>query len=90
MFGIGFMELIVLAVVVLVFVGPHRLPDLMRQLGRLYVRLRRMSTEAKTTIDNVIHEAEQELSAEKKRKEALPVAAKGKQTTTWDELKKEE
>ena len=74
MFGIGFMELVVVAVVVLMFVGPRRLPDLMRQFGRVFVRLRRMSAEVKSTFDNAIHEAEQELDAEKKLKAELTEA----------------
>ena len=71
MFGIGFMELVVLAVVVLLFVGPRRLPDLMRQFGRVFVRVRRMSAEVKSTFDNVIREAEQELDAEQTLKAEL-------------------
>lgn len=74
MFGIGFMELIVVAVVVLMFVGPRRLPDLMRQFGRLCVRMRRMSAEVKVTLDNVIRTAEQELDAEQKLKAELSEA----------------
>lgn len=81
MFGIGFMELVVVAVVVLMFVGPRRLPDLMRQFGRLCVRVRRMSAEVKTTLDNVIRTAEQELDAEQKLKAELSKALphKGKE-----------
>ncbi len=78
MFGIGFMEVVVVAVVVLMFVGPRRLPDLMRQFGRLFVRMRRMSTEVKSTFDNVIREAEQELDAEKKLKAELSAAVQHK------------
>lgn len=74
MFGIGFMELIVVAVVVLLFVGPRRLPDLMRQGGRLFVRVRRMSAEVKSSFDKVIREAEQELDAEKQLKRELTAA----------------
>ena len=76
MFGIGFMELIVVAVVVLMFVGPRRLPDLMRQGGRLFVRVRRMSAEVKSSFDKVIHEAEQELDAEKQLKQELTAAVR--------------
>ena len=78
MFGIGFMELVVVAVVVLMFVGPRRLPDLMRQFGRLFVRVRRMSSEVKTTFDNVIREAEQELETEQKLKAELTEAVQRK------------
>ena len=78
MFGIGFMELVVVAVVVLMFVGPRRLPDLMRQFGRVFVRVRRMSSEVKATFDNVIREAEQELEAEQKLKVELTEAVQRK------------
>lgn len=78
MFGIGFMELIVVAVVVLMFVGPRRLPDLMRQFGRLCVRVRRMSAEVKTTLDNVISAAEKEIDAEQKLKAELSEAVSPK------------
>ena len=78
MFGIGFMELVVVAVVVLMFVGPRRLPDLMRQFGRLFVRVRRMSSEVKATFDNVIREAEQELETEQKLKAELTEAVQRK------------
>ena len=74
MFGIGLMELIVVAVVVLLFVGPRRLPDLMRQCGRLFVRVRRMGAEVRVTFDNVIQEAERELDAERKLKAELDAA----------------
>lgn len=36
--GIGFGELVLIAIVLLVVVGPERLPDLARQAGRLLVR----------------------------------------------------
>ena len=41
----GFMELLVIAVLVIVFVGPDRLPEMMRYVGRQYGRLRRASDE---------------------------------------------
>lgn len=81
MFGIGLMELIVVAVVVLVFVGPRRLPDLMHQLGRVFVRIRRMSSEVRATFDNVVREAERELDAERQLKQEL-IAAAHRETKT--------
>lgn len=74
MFGIGFLELVTVAVVVLMFVGPRRLPEMMRQLGRIFVRVRRMSAEVKSTFDNVIRDAERELDAEQKLKTELKKA----------------
>ncbi len=57
MFGIGFPEFIVIIIVALIVVGPARLPDLARSLGRSIKELRRMADEFKETInDNLIDE----------------------------------
>ena len=66
MFGIGFVELCVIIVVALVFVGPKKLPDLMKQAGKFFVQVRRMTTDVKSTMDEVIHEAEREIRREEK------------------------
>ena len=34
MFGIGFQEMLIILVVVLIFFGPKRLPDLAKSLGK--------------------------------------------------------
>ncbi len=51
MFGIGFPELIVILVVALIVVGPSKLPDLARALGRGYAEFRRATNELKETFD---------------------------------------
>ncbi len=51
MFGIGFPELVVLLVVALIVVGPSKLPDLARALGRGYAEFRRATNELKETFD---------------------------------------
>ena len=66
MFGIGFVELCVIIVVALVFVGPKKLPDLMKQAGKFFVQVRRMTSDVKSTMDEVIHEAEQEIRKEER------------------------
>ncbi len=40
MFNIGIGELILIAVFVLIFIGPERLPDIMRQIGEAVYQLR--------------------------------------------------
>lgn len=45
MFGIGMPELLVIMVVALVVLGPKRLPELARQLGKAMSEFRRQSNE---------------------------------------------
>jgi Tat protein translocase TatB subunit len=50
MFGIGLPELFVILAVALIVLGPQRLPEVARMLGRVYGQLRRASEEFQQTI----------------------------------------
>ena len=50
MFGIGLPELLVILVLGLLVLGPQRLPEVARTIGRLYGQLRRASEEFQRTI----------------------------------------
>ncbi|HMK14561.1 MAG TPA: Sec-independent protein translocase protein TatB [Burkholderiales bacterium] len=51
MFDIGFSEILVIAVVALIVIGPERLPKVARTLGHLFGRLQRYVAEVKADID---------------------------------------
>ena len=50
MFGIGLPELVVILAVALIVLGPQRLPEVARMLGRAYGQLRRASEEFQHTL----------------------------------------
>jgi sec-independent protein translocase protein TatA len=50
MFGIGLPELLLILVLGLLILGPQRLPEVARTVGRLYGQLRRASEEFQRTI----------------------------------------
>ncbi len=50
MFDIGFSELVVVAVVALIVIGPERLPKAARTMGHLFGRLQRYVNEVKSDI----------------------------------------
>lgn len=56
MFGIGFQEMLVILVVVLIFFGPKRLPDLAKSLGKGIAEFKKASEEVRKGIDEVVRE----------------------------------
>jgi len=50
MFDVGFSEIMVIAVVALIVIGPERLPKVARTLGHLFGRAQRYVNEVKTDI----------------------------------------
>lgn len=67
--GLGFSEVLVLAVIALLVVGPKDLPLMLRKLGRQMARLRGLAAEFRTGFDELARQAE--LDELKKEVEAL-------------------
>ena len=51
MFGIGMTEMILIAALALIILGPKKLPDLARSLGKGFAEFKRATNELKSTID---------------------------------------
>jgi TatA/E family protein of Tat protein translocase len=51
MFDLGMQEILVTLVVALIFIGPRKLPEIARSLGKLMVELRRAGDELKGQVD---------------------------------------
>lgn len=51
MFGIGFAELLLIGVIALVVIGPKRLPDLAKALGRGFAEFQRATDELKRSFE---------------------------------------
>ncbi len=64
MFGIGFQEMLIILVVVLIFFGPKRLPDLAKSLGKGIAEFKKASDEIRKGIDEAVKEGEAATSAE--------------------------
>ncbi len=62
MFGLGFQEVLLILFIALIVVGPGKLPDLARALGRGLAEFRRATNELKSTFDQ--DETVQELKKE--------------------------
>lgn len=68
MFGIGFPELLMVMVLALVVIGPKRLPDIARALGRGFTEFKRATDDLKTTFQEEVRtdEIKQQLIKEGK------------------------
>ncbi len=71
MFGIGMSELLVILGLALILVGPKRLPQLAKSLGKTMGELRKTTDELKETISEEIEPIKEEIPNEQELKEAL-------------------
>ncbi|WP_421982960.1 Sec-independent protein translocase protein TatB [Roseibium sp.] len=60
MFDIGWTELMVIACIAIIVVGPKDLPRMLRTLGQTLGKMRRMSREFQSTFNDALREAEQQ------------------------------
>jgi sec-independent protein translocase protein TatB len=86
-FDVGFSELMVIAVVALIVIGPERLPRVARTMGHLFGRLQRYVNDVKADINREI-----ELDELRKFKSTFEDAARGFEgtvNTTVDSVQSE-
>ncbi|MEC9470651.1 MAG: Sec-independent protein translocase protein TatB [Pseudomonadota bacterium] len=60
MFDIGWTELLVIACVAIIVVGPKDLPRMLRTLGQTIGKMRKLSREFQSTFNDALREAEQQ------------------------------
>ena len=85
MFDIGFTELMVIALVALIVIGPERLPRVARTLGHLAGRLQRYVSDVKADINREV-----ELDELRKMRDSMQEAATGFESSVNSELQKTE
>ena len=69
MFGVDTSELILVAVLALIFIGPKDLPNALRMVGRWYGQVRGMARHFTSGVEAMIREAELEEMEKKWREE---------------------
>jgi sec-independent protein translocase protein TatB len=85
MFDLGFTELMVIALVALIVIGPERLPRVARTMGHLAGRLQRYVADVKADISREV-----ELDELKKMRDSMQEAASGVESSFREELSKTE
>ena len=61
--GIGIWEIILIIVVILLVLGPHRLPEIGRTLGRAFRNIKKASSDISTNISKELEETKNQLSS---------------------------
>jgi Tat protein translocase TatB subunit len=88
MFGIGLPEMIIILIVALLVVGPSKLPELARTLGKAFTEFRRMADEVKETFEDEVLKEETAKTAE--TREEVKVDEKKQDGAKQEEVKKDE
>ena len=70
MFGIGLPEMIIIAVVALVFIGPDKLPGVLRSIGKSLVQLKRATSDVRSTVQDEMNKIEDEIELKDVRESA--------------------
>lgn len=72
MFGIGMQELLIVLAVALIVLGPKKLPELARNLGRLFAEFQRTAQDLRSSVDFDDGEAKKSTEEKKEWEEVEP------------------
>ncbi len=65
MFGMGFAEILIIAVIAVIALGPEKLPTAMVDIAKFFKKFKSGIEDAKTTLDNELHLADMKEQANK-------------------------
>ena len=86
MFGMGFTEIMLIAVIAILFLGPDKLPETMVQLAKMFKSVKNTMVTAKASIEEEIHIADIKQEAMNYKKELTQATEDIKGLTSLEDL----
>ncbi len=86
MFGMGFTELLIVAVIAILFLGPDKLPEAMVQVAKFFKSFKSSINEAKSSLEQEMKIAELKEEATEYKKKLDQAATSVKKQLSFDEL----
>ena len=80
--GIGIWEVLLIIVVILVVLGPQRVPEMARKLGQIVRTIRRASTDLSTAVTRELDVTRDDSSPPKEKAEATDSSSKADKPAT--------
>ncbi len=86
MFGMGFSEILLVAVIAILFLGPDKLPEAMVQVAKFFKSFKSSINEAKSSIEQEMQIQELKDEAMKYKKKLDSAASSAKKQLSFEEL----
>lgn len=86
MFGLGFTEIIIIAIIAILFLGPDKLPSAMVDIAKFFRSVKNTIGNVKDSIEEEMHVSEIKQEALDYKKELLSASEDLKKTTDMTEL----
>jgi len=86
MFGMGFSEILLVAVIAILFLGPDKLPEAMVQVAKFFKSFKSSINEAKSSIEQEMQIQELKDEALKYKKKLDSAASSAKKQLSFEEL----
>jgi sec-independent protein translocase protein TatB len=86
MFGMGFSEILLIAIIAVLFLGPEKLPDAMIKIARFFKSFKSSINEAKSTLEQEVQIQELKDEAKKYKEQLNKAAVNTRKHLTFDEL----
>jgi len=86
MFGMGFSELLLIAIIAVLFLGPDKLPEAMVQIAKFFKSFKSSINEAKSSIEQEMRIQDLKEEAMEYKKKLDSAATSAKKQLSFDEL----